>query len=211
MSTEKRDFNSEAAQWDTPPRIKASKEIVSALINRITLNKTWDIMDFGCGTGLLTMQLSPQVKSVTAVDSSSGMLNILNNKISDGDVANIRTMQIDPDNGENLTGMYDLIISSMTLHHLKDIRFIIGEFYRILKNQGSLCIADLDLDKGQFHPDNTGVFHFGFDRDELKKIFMESGFKNISVETATSITKPAGSSQIIKQFSIFLISGQKIK
>jgi len=210
MSTMKRDFDSEAAQWDNPHRIKLSKELISAILKKNTINSTSDIMDFGCGTGLLTIQLSQLAKTVTSVDSSSGMLDILRKKTDDGNITNVKIKKTDPDNGETLEGSFDSVISSMTLHHIKNIQFLIREFYRVLKDRGYLFIADLDLDEGQFHSDNTGVFHFGFDRDELRQILLEAGFKNISIETATSITKPVGTTQELKQFTIFLISGQKI-
>ena len=73
---------------------------------------------------------------------------------------------------------------------------------------GRLCIADLDLEQGRFHTDNTGVFHFGFDREALCAALMQVGFHRVSVQTATHIVKP-DSHQQPTSFSVFLISGEK--
>ncbi|NLE00704.1 MAG: class I SAM-dependent methyltransferase [Fibrobacter sp.] len=209
MNSKERDFNRDAAQWDTPPRISLAKKIASTIINKNIITKNSDIMDFGCGTGLLTLQLSPLAGSVTAVDSSISMLEILNRKIVGNNITNVRSELKNPEI-DQLEGTYDVVVSNMTLHHIKDISSLIRQFYRVIKYNGFLYLADLDLDDGQFHSDNTGVFHFGFDRDELWKFFTEAGFKNISAETATTITKPAGSDQTPRQFTIFLFGGQKV-
>jgi hypothetical protein len=71
-----------------------------------------------------------------------------------------------------------------------------------------MCIADLDLDDGQFHDDNTGVFHFGFDRATLCKTFVDAGFDNVQDMTAAKVVKPAPNGEM-RQFSVFLMTGQK--
>ena len=51
--------------------------------------------------------------------------------------------------------------------------------YKTLTNDGYLAINDLDKEDGSFHKkhNNNGVFHFGFDKDELEKILIDNGFK----------------------------------
>ncbi len=77
MNDEKRDFNKEAATWDEPRRERMNRDIASAIEAEIPLRRDMNVLDFGCGTGLLTMCLQPQVASVTCIDSSRGMLDIL--------------------------------------------------------------------------------------------------------------------------------------
>jgi 2-polyprenyl-3-methyl-5-hydroxy-6-metoxy-1,4-benzoquinol methylase len=210
MNEQKRDFDSESAQWDNnPARVKMAEDVTGAIVKRIALNSTMEIMDFGCGTGLLSTKLSYWVKSVTSVDSSKGMLSVVEKKIEQANIKNIKTRHVDLDQGDRLEGQFDLIISNMTLHHIKDIQFLIGEFYRVLKPNGILCISDLDSDHGEFHGDNTGVFHFGFDRKELQKDFIKAGLTEIATGTAASVTKPVAGSKEMKEFTIFMLSGVK--
>ncbi len=49
-----------------------------------------DILDFGCGTGLLTLHFQPLARSVTGLDSSPGMLDALKAKIRDQNLANVK-------------------------------------------------------------------------------------------------------------------------
>jgi len=209
MNIEKRNFGKEAASWDEhPARVKLAKDIAHAVSKQIILTPEMDMMDFGCGTGLLTIQLQPLVRSVTGVDSSQGMLDIFNMKITKLKLNKVNAVLVNPDKGDTLAGNYDLVLSNMTLHHIKEIEPLFAQFFKITTPAGHLCIADLDLDDGQFHEDNTGVFHFGFDRAALRKVFNESGFDNVRDIVAAEVVKP-GINGEIRPFSVFIMIGQK--
>lgn len=209
MSTEKRDFDKEAASWDANPvRIKLAKDIAQALSKKKVLTPETDMMDFGCGTGLLTLQLQPLVRSITGVDSSQGMLDRFNRKIAELKRTKVSTMLADLDKGDTLKGHYDFVLCNMTLHHIKDTGALFAQFYKVLNPAGHLCIVDLDLDEGQFHDSNTGVFHFGFDRAALRKVFTEAGFDSVGDASAAEVVKPAAHGEM-RRFSVFLMTGQK--
>jgi len=209
MNIERRDFDKEAATWDEiPARVKLANDIAAAISDEILLTSNMDVLDFGCGTGLLTLQLQPVVYSITGVDSSRGMIDVLKAKIDKQNLPNIKTQYLDTEKGDILEGIYHLIVSGMTLHHVKEIRPLLDQFYRILTPSGDLCIADLDLDDGQFHDNNDGVFHFGFDRALLRKDFMEAGFDDIRDRTAAEVMKP-GSDGGVRTFTVFLMTGRK--
>ncbi len=209
MTSEKRDFNQAAATWDeNPGRVKLARDIADSMINNLPITRDMNAMDFGCGTGLLTVRLQSLVRSITGVDSSQGMLDILNRKITKLQMSNAKTMLVDIEKGQPLTGNYQLIVSSMTLHHIAEIKPILAQFYNVITPGGFLSIADLDSDDGQFHEDKTGVFHSGFDRNVMRQYFSEAGFDNITDATAATLTKPS-LSQRIQKFTIFLITGRK--
>ena len=65
INTKKRNFDQEAASWDqVPRRVKVAQDIAQSIIREISLTLDIDIMDFGCGTGLLTFSLQPFVRSI---------------------------------------------------------------------------------------------------------------------------------------------------
>lgn len=209
MKNEKRDFDQEAALWDSNPgRVKVAADIARKIIDEVALTADMDVLDFGCGTGLLTFALQPFVRSITGVDSSRGMLDAFRRKIADNGLNNVRAQYFDLDQGDALTGSYHLIVSSMTLHHVQDIRPLLKQFHALLHPSGLLCIADLDPDGGLFHSDSKGVFHFGFDRETLKTQFIDAGFTDINTMQAAQIEKPVdeGSARL---FTIFLMTGRK--
>jgi cyclopropane fatty-acyl-phospholipid synthase-like methyltransferase len=207
MHPEKRDFDKEAAAWyENPARVKLADDVAAAIIRQAPLNAGMEVLDFGCGTGLLTLRLAPRVRSITGVDSSRGMLDVLVAKVMKQNLSNVRTLRLDLDRGDALPGVYDLIVSSMTLHHIEKTDALLGRFYEALSPSGRLCLADLDLDEGQFHSDNQGVFHFGFDRAALRQACADAGFASIQDTTAAEVVKP-GPDGKLRRFSIFLITG----
>jgi len=209
MGVEGRDFDKAAATWDeNPARVRLAGDVAQAISREVRLSADMQVLDFGCGTGLLALRLAPLVRFVTGVDRSQGMLDVLTAKIAQQNVTNVGTLHLDHDGASALTGGYDLIVSSMTLHHIKEIDSLVRRFYELLLPGGSLCIADLDTDDGQFHQDSGGVFHNGFDRGRLRRVFADAGFDNIRDKTAAEITKPARSGEL-RRFTVFLMTGSK--
>jgi SAM-dependent methyltransferase len=206
---ERKDFDREAASWDeNPARVRLANDVADAIRSEISLDLDMDVLDFGCGTGLVTLRLQPSVRSVTGADSSRGMLDILSAKIARQNLGNVRTLCLAPERIETLPGPYHLIVSSMTFHHLPDVRPLLDLFYRSIAPGGYLAIADLDAEGGMFHGSSEGVFHPGFEREELRHAFTGAGFEAIRDTTAAEIVKP-DSSGVMRRFSVFLITGRK--
>ena len=209
MNNEKRDFDKEAASWDeNPARVRLANDVAQAISGRIPLAPDMHVLEFGCGTGLLTFRLQPRVRSITGIDSSQGMLDIFNRKIAKLNLTNVRSQLLDLERGDTLTGKYHLVVSSMTLHHVRETALLFDQFLHILAPGGCLCIADLDLDGGRFHNDNTGVFHPGFDRAMLRRTFTDAGLENIQDMTAAEVLKPDSEGEMMR-FTVFLMTGRK--
>lgn len=209
MSTDSNMFDKAAASWDeNPARVKLAADIARTISEQIALTPAMDVLDFGCGTGLLTLNLQPHVRSVTGVDTSRGMLDVLEAKIASQNLTNVTTALFDPADENLPDGTYHLITTNMTFHHIKEIEPIIARFYRLAAPSGYLCIADLDLDDGQFHGSDDDVFHFGFDRSKLRGMLINSGFDEVRDTTAAEITKPDREGNM-RRFTVFLLTGRK--
>ena len=209
MSDKKRDFDKEAAYWDeNPGRVKLADDVYNAVSRSVPINRSMHVMDFGCGTGLLTLRIAPLAGAVTGIDSSQGMLDVLLSKAAKQKISNITTSFLDIDDGGALSGSYDLIVSSMTFHHIEKIGPALKQLHNCLKPAGYICIADLDPDEGLFHGDNKGVLHFGFERVAMRHEFLEAGFERISDTTAAEVMKPVPNGEM-RRFTIFLMTGRK--
>ncbi len=128
MNLVKRDFDKEAASWDAPPRVKLAEDVARSILRHVPLKAEMDILDFGCGTGLVSLALLPKVRSVTGVDSSQGMLDVFNAKVFRGNISRAKTVHLNLDKGESLPGFYHVIVTSMALHHIKDIKALLDKF-----------------------------------------------------------------------------------
>ncbi|NTW58477.1 MAG: methyltransferase domain-containing protein [Nitrospirae bacterium] len=206
---ERKDFDREAAQWDANPgRVKLARDVADAMIREALPAKDQDALDFGCGTGLVTLKLQPLVRSITGVDSSRGMLDVLASKVQDRRIGNVRTQFVDLEHGRTVEGQYNLIVSSMTLHHVPDPAALIAQLAAALLPGGTLAVADLDTEDGSFHSDNAGVLHFGFDRAAVRRMFANAGLAEVRDVTAAVVAKEIeGKGR--REFPVFLVLGKK--
>ncbi len=209
MDQVRRDFESVASSWDqNPTRLKIASDVAAAIKREVVLSPQMDVLDYGCGTGLVALQLRPHVHSVTGADSSPAMLEVLSRKVAAQKLANVQTQFVDFERGAHATGQYDLIVSSMVAHHVPDTAALFKEWMRLLKPHGQVAFADLDSEDGAFHGDNTGVFHLGFDRDKLRALLLAAGFNQVRATTATTVCKEI-EGQGSRDFPIFLIVAKR--
>ncbi len=206
---ERRNFDAEAAQWDANPgRVKLAAGVAEAIIREVRPAKEMDALDFGCGTGLVTLRLQPLVRTITGVDSSAGMLGVLEEKVRSQGLANVRTRLLDFEKGERIDEQFHLVVSSMTMHHVPDTTALFGQWYDLLRPGGIVAAADLDAEDGSFHGDNTGVFHKGFERKRVAELLRGAGFRDVRDTTAAVMTReaPGGGT---REFPVFLVTGRK--
>lgn len=194
-------FDKRAESWDSGDiRVNGAKTIAEAINAKILLKSDMDIMDFGVGTGLLGFEIATKVKKVYGVDTSTQMLAKLQEK-------NRPELSIESINQDivkqPLTQTFDGLVSSMTLHHIEDLKAFFDVIYKNIKEDGFIAIADLESEDGTFHSNNAGVFHFGFDKKKLYKIVKCSGFKDVIIENINTIKKPH------RNFGVFLLSAKK--
>jgi len=202
-------FDAAAKTWDeNPARIQLADAVVAAIAAQVPLSAEMDAMDYGCGTGLVTLLLAPRVRTIVGADSSTGMLEVLGEKIEAGGIVNARALRLDLSTDPQPAARFDLIVSNMTLHHVERPLDLIHALRGLLRPGGYFCISDLDTEPGDFHQDLTGVRHFGFDRAEIVALFEQAGLADVSTVTAHSLRKPV-EGQGLRDFSVFLATGHK--
>lgn len=207
MAQERRDFESVAARWDSnPTRVRIATDVAATIKRQVALQADMAVLDYGCGTGLLGLQLLPHVATLTGADSSPAMLEVLAQKKGALGLHNVASQLVDFEHGAHASGSYDLIVSSMVMHHVPDTAALFQEWRRLLKNGGQVACADLDSEDGAFHGDNTGVFHLGFDREHLRTLLQAAGFDAVRDTTATVVRKEVAGKA--REFPIFLISAR---
>jgi cyclopropane fatty-acyl-phospholipid synthase-like methyltransferase len=206
----KRDFDREAATWDQNKfRRSMAIAIADAMASHLELSGSETVLDYGAGTGLVSLRLAPFAKRVLCADSSQGMLDVLGGKIAAAGLANVSTRLLDLEKQEPTSiPPIDVLVSSMALHHIADTAALARRFHSVLRPGGRLAVADLDSEAGDFHADNTGVAHFGFDRGTTQSLFRDAGFVDVSLSTATKVTKPTAAGTD-KDFTIFLLTAQR--
>ena len=165
----KHDFNHKAETFDSPKNIFLANLVCQAVEKQINLLSNKEILDFGGGTGLLTLPLAKQAKSVTLVDISEKMLEQARLKAEQQDIKNIQFLEQDL-LANPLEQEFDLIVVCRVLHHMPDLDVALSLFHQHLKEDGQLLIADFTKAEANHH---------GFELTELEKQLIEHGFSSV--------------------------------
>jgi len=201
-------FDSKARQWDENPVFQARADKIAAAIQAaVPLTTTMRALDYGSGTGMLSFPLQDQLGHITLKDTSAGMLQVVEEKIAAWGIANMSTRVMDLTAVPLPEERYDLIYSSMTLHHVPNTGAILGAFHALLNPGGWLCIADLDLEDGSFHGSHVDV-HPGFQRDSLALQTAQAGFSEVDFSTVFEIVKETESGA--RAYPVFLMVARRI-
>jgi ubiquinone/menaquinone biosynthesis C-methylase UbiE len=209
MTNGKRNFDNDAQAWDeNPVRRELGEAVGKAIAAAMPLKSSNTVLDYGAGTGLVSLALCNQVCRVLAADSSQGMLDVLAAKTKAAGIVNIRPVFLDLEDPAATPPTVDALVSSMTLHHVRDIPRLARIFFSMLRTGGHIALADLATEAGDFHPDNTGVHHFGFDADWLRATFATAGFADARTTLAHTVRKQVASGET-KDFPILLLTADK--
>ena len=202
-------FDKAAATWDkNPANIERAEAIAEGIIKAVPLSKQWNVLEYGCGTGLLSFLLQPHVQSIVLADESPEMLKVLGEKIVHHGIDNMHPRQLNLLK-ERYEEKHDLICTQMALHHIIETEKIIAIFHNLLHPNGYLCIADLVEEDGSFHSHHERYEgHNGFNIDKLTKILTSAGFRNIAVSICCNIARTADTGAS-RTYPVFLMIGTK--
>ncbi|TGL86224.1 class I SAM-dependent methyltransferase [Leptospira congkakensis] len=173
-------FNQIARQYDTEERKDLAKIILSAVEKELQNQKGKTLLDYGCGTGLIGLELFYLVDQVLFIDSSESMLEILKEKIVRTKIDQTKTKVFYSDFTKIESNVKaDIILASLVLLHVPDTITLLKQFNSILNADGKLIIVDFDKNENINHPN----VHNGFAHLHLKSLLTEVGFKNIEIKT----------------------------
>ena len=96
------------------------------------------VLDVGCGSGLLSLELSRHFRHVLALDLSEPLLAIARSRRSAPNI-DYRLGDVD---GFASAAVFDAIVSHTTLHHLPDVPATLARLKRWLAPHGRLILID---------------------------------------------------------------------
>lgn len=199
-------FDDRAATWDDDPgHEKRQVAVARAIEEAVSLEPWMSAVDIGGGTGRLSILLADRVGSVVVTDPSAGMVQVARERIEAAGLGDhLHAVQADLTT-DRLEGTYDVVWSSLAMHHIQDLDRLLRSVAELLVEGGRLAIADLDEDPdGAFHADKVDFDgHHGFDRHDLAERLARAGFADVSFLDATTILKGD------REFGLFLCTATK--
>lgn len=210
-------FNDEAADWDSNPSVQEAtrlafqtlEPIIQGLSGDISTAPVLDVLEVGCGTGLLTTRVAPLVRSVVAVDTADGMIDMLKTKIAQSpkearNVTPLCKLLVDPEDEvlppqdpSDPSGprqKFDLVMSHLVMHHVPDLKAFLETLLGCLKPGGRVALTDFE-DFGpeaiKFHPRAKleGVERHGIPKVWMEELMKDVGFRDVKVEVGWGLEK----------------------
>ena len=199
-------FDAAAVTWDdNPTRVELAKAVAAAMVAAVPLTSRMAVMDFGCGTGLITRELATKVASITAADTSVQMLAVLEAKAKASGLDHVRTFLLEDGYPAPLGPQFDAIVSSMVLHHVEDIPALLTRFGQWVRPGGWIAVADLEPEDGTFHRDGAHEVHHGIDPVWLGSQIETVGFSVRSIRTVHTIRRQGEGADRPKDYPVFLL------
>jgi ubiquinone/menaquinone biosynthesis C-methylase UbiE len=106
-----------------------------------------EVLEFGCGTGSTAISHAPHVKHIRAIDISSKMLEIAQQKADAAQIDNVSFEHATIEDIEVPDQSLDAVLGLSILHLLEDKERAIAKVYRMLKPGGvfitsTTCLGD---------------------------------------------------------------------
>lgn len=179
-----------AENWEQNPATAVFAEQAFNELNELVSLKGLKVLDFGCGTGLLTQKLSPLVKEVVALDASEQMIEQLDAK----ELANVEPVVDSLSRGlvayhPAFRGQFDLIVASSVCGFLDDFAET-AKVVSSLLNEGGLFVH-WDWQSESESAD------YGLSLKAAKKALKSATFSSVDVSTPFNVTTDKGEQTVL--------------
>ena len=197
-------FDKRAAAWDdNPARNRRSQIIADFICEKVPLNTQFTVLDYGCGTGVLSLILADKVASVCAADISDGMLTEVRKKAVAGNIKNVRAVNFDITKDQPLNKKYDLVVSAMAMHHIEKPFEVITKLAGLINPGGWIAIADLCEEDGSFHEEGVAM-HNGFRPEDIAEYLKNLKMTCLEYKNVFDIEKNS------RNYPVFCMCARKI-
>jgi ubiquinone/menaquinone biosynthesis C-methylase UbiE len=192
MKKSRKFWNLHAEKYDA----QVLKKYKDAYKNTIELSKQYlksnhIILDYACGTGITTIELSENVKNICAIDIADKMIHIAKQKSINKGVRNIDFKVGDLSDIEKTGAKFDVILAYNILYFSKDIEKVLYQINNLLFPSGVfLSATDCFGENKDFKMlittflSRLGLLPFmkSYTTKELEKVIAENGFKIIKTQ-----------------------------
>ena len=179
------DWNDQAATWDDEPAVKlyaaaAFESLGKLLDERGRALEGLRVLDFGCGTGLLSEALAPTCREVVALDPAAKMIEVVEAKVERHAWSHVHPIVGTLDEalaaGEaKLAATFDLVVCSSVCAFVPDYPGTVRQLASMLAPGGHFVQFDWELDESADEP-------YGLSRRAIEQALGEAGLSELAVD-----------------------------
>jgi SAM-dependent methyltransferase len=144
------------AEYYAVGRPPYSAQLADTVARELSLDGTGQLLDVGCGPGVLVLALAQLFDQVTALDPEPGMLQAGRRRCQQAGVANVRWVQgVAEDIATLNLGSWRVVTFGQSFHRVRQLE-IAEAVYDLLVPGGSLVLISHNVDDGRPRPANPG-------------------------------------------------------
>jgi ArsR family transcriptional regulator len=160
-----------------------------------------DVADFGCGTGVLSLEMATWARKVTAIDYSASALAKARERAERERLKNVTFLEADLHELPLPASKMDLVVLSQSLHHVAYPERVLKEAARLLKPGGKAVVLELMPHDERWVLERLGHKHLGFAPELLEDALGKAGIGSLRLST---YGRDGGS-----PFRVYLLTGEK--
>lgn len=160
-----------------------------------------NVADFGCGTGVLSVEIASWARQVVAIDANADVLEKARERARREGLQNVTFVAEDLHRLSLPDAEQDLVVISQSLHHVEAPSGVLREAARILKSSGRIVVLELMPHEEKWVRERLGHKHLGFEPEQLRADLESAGFEHLQL---TTHAREGASS-----FRVFLLTGEK--
>ena len=134
------------------------------------------VVDLGCGSGLLALEIAHWASSVQAVDVNRPALEKGRQEAERRNLTNVTFIEGDIRALPLAANSADLAVISQSLHCIEDIDGVLSEARRVLRDNGRVLVLELLPHEESWVRSRIGHEHLGFTPSSLSRRLAHAGF-----------------------------------
>ncbi len=177
-------FKNWANEYDnTLGKVQRHHKLLDLVVESSEIKEGELVLDIGCGTGLLSLKFLRKADClIYGIDSSPEMLEIFKEKITKLNLSGKISLELeDAENIDFKNENFDIIASTVTLHHVKNKLPVIEKIYKLLNPGGKFLLGDIDVEtSGDLGDPERLLRILDFLKEEFVLVLEEGGVKAFS-------------------------------
>ncbi|WP_165313246.1 class I SAM-dependent DNA methyltransferase [Vibrio ziniensis] len=184
------DWDEYAANWEKDESTTVFAQNVFQQLQQLTSVEGMHVLDFGCGTGLLTQRISPLAKDIVALDGSEAMIEELDKK----ELKNVEPVVDHLTRGlvaqhPAFRKQFDLVVASSVCGFVSDFQEVAIIIHSLLEENGLFVHWDWLVDDSD--PE------YGLSQVDIERTLDKAGFTDIETRIAFELNTPQGLKPVI--------------